>query len=121
MRALAFFLAVAALAIPGCGGNGDEEGEEGAVKEVVRRAEADPDKLCTALATRELVERTGGRAACLRRPSRGIREDEDYTIEEVVVRGRRATVEVDLKGTTANDETLRLVKRSGRWLIAGVR
>ena len=120
MRAPALFLSVAAIAVAGCGGD-DETGDEKAVKEVVRQAEGDPDKLCTGLATRELLERTGGRRACLKRPSRGIEEDEDYTIEKVEVRGRRATVEVDVKGTTANDETLRLVKQGGRWRIGGVR
>ncbi len=113
-----------ALAAAGCGGGDDGEGGDGdadAIRDVVRRAEADPDKLCTGLATRELVETTGGRAACLKRPSRGIQEGDDYTIERVEVEGPRATVEVDVKGTTANDETLRMVKRDGRWLVAGVR
>ena len=123
MRAPALFLAALALAAAGCdGGDSDEEdGEEEAVKAVVRRAQADPERLCTRLATRELVKRTGGRRACLRRPSRRIQEGDDYTIERVAVRGRRATVEVDLKGTTANDDTLTMVKRDGRWLVAGVR
>ena len=91
------------------------------MSDVVRRAEADPDRLCTGLATPELVKRTGGRRACLRRPSRGIEEGDDYTIERVEVRGARATVEVDVKGTTANDETLIMEQRGGRWLVAGVR
>ena len=125
MRALAPFLVVLALAAAGCGGDDDGGGgggsaEEDAVKEVGRSAESDPAKLCTGLATRELVQQTGGREACLKRPSRGIEEGDDYTIESVDVRGARATVEVDVKGTTANDERLRLVKREGRWLIAGV-
>ena len=126
MRAPVQLFAVLVLALAGCGGddggNGDGgSGQEDAVKEVVRNAEADPDKLCTGLATRELVEQTGGRKACLKRPSRGIEEGEDYTIEKVVVRGERATVEVDVKGTTANDETLTLLKRDGRWRVSGVR
>lgn len=123
MRPLAALLAVLALAVGGCGGDEGEGGggDADAVRDVVRQAEADPDKLCTGLATRELVQTTGGREACLKRPSRGIQEGEDYTIEKVEVEGQSAIVEVDVKGTTANDETLRMVKRGGRWLVAGVR
>jgi hypothetical protein len=120
---LGFLIAVAAIAVGGCSGSG----EEAAVREtldayVAALRAADPDAVCALLTEGELadLERSG---SCVEVFTQGFElvaeagvEVPEYEITEVEVDGDTATATL-VSGST--EEVVPLANEEGEWRLAG--
>jgi hypothetical protein len=135
MPASAALLAVLLLVVAGCRGDDDSPERRRAVSATAREvatvvqaleratAAGDWDRICSDLFAGAVRAQAGGRGCpeMLARTARGVR-DPRIEIEEVAVRGRRASVRVvtTAAGQARVRETLQLVREDGSWRIAAL-
>jgi copper chaperone CopZ len=131
-RHLLIALLAMVLAVPGCGAQTDSAGDfDGAEQDVARAIEDleeagqedEPRRICDALLAKELVERIKASGTdCVKAVDKALDEADSFTltVEDVEVKGAKATARVETGVDEEKVETLELVREGKDWKISGL-